>query len=145
MSDSVQPHRRQPSRLLHPWDSPGKNTGVGWHCPLQFNSVIAKYYILGNLKRIVNLFFPMMLFKKKFWTICWLMIFKLLPYAYLNCFYMLSLNYWFHTLTFYKHDFLKFFLTIFNTSVFVTTRATVCIIQDIFLTAPFLSNFFKTF
>ena len=29
MSDSVQPHRRQPTRLLCPWDSPGKNTGVG--------------------------------------------------------------------------------------------------------------------
>ena len=26
VSDSVQPHRRQPTRLLHPWDSPGKNT-----------------------------------------------------------------------------------------------------------------------
>ena len=31
MSDSVRPHGRQPSRLLHPWDSPGKNTGVGCH------------------------------------------------------------------------------------------------------------------
>ena len=31
MSDSGQPHRRQPTRLLHPWDSPGKNTGVGCH------------------------------------------------------------------------------------------------------------------
>ena len=29
MSDSVQPHRRQPTRLPCPWDSPGKNTGVG--------------------------------------------------------------------------------------------------------------------
>ena len=29
MSDSVQPHRRQPTRLPSPWDSPGKNTGVG--------------------------------------------------------------------------------------------------------------------
>ena len=29
MSDSVQPHRRQPTRLPHPWDSPSKNTGVG--------------------------------------------------------------------------------------------------------------------
>ena len=29
MSDSVRPHRWQPTRLLHPWDSPGKNTGVG--------------------------------------------------------------------------------------------------------------------
>ena len=31
MSDSVRPHRRQPTRLLRPWDSPGKNTGVGCH------------------------------------------------------------------------------------------------------------------
>ena len=30
-SDSVRPHRRQPTRLPCPWDSPGKNTGVGCH------------------------------------------------------------------------------------------------------------------
>ena len=35
MCDSVRPHRRQPTRLPHPWDSPGKNTGVGCHCLLQ--------------------------------------------------------------------------------------------------------------
>ena len=35
MSDSVRPHRRQPNRLPHPWDSPGKNTGVGCHFLLQ--------------------------------------------------------------------------------------------------------------
>ena len=35
MSDSVQPHRRQPTRLPHPWDSPSKNTGVGCHFLLQ--------------------------------------------------------------------------------------------------------------
>ena len=35
MSDSVQPHRRQPIRLPRPWDSPGKNTGVGCHFLLQ--------------------------------------------------------------------------------------------------------------
>ena len=35
MSDSVWPHRRQPTRLPHPWDSPGKNTGVGCHFLLQ--------------------------------------------------------------------------------------------------------------
>ena len=34
-SDSVWPHRRQPTRLPHPWDSPGKNTGVGCHFLLQ--------------------------------------------------------------------------------------------------------------
>ena len=35
MSDSVQPHRRQSTRLPHPWDSPGKNTGVGCRFLLQ--------------------------------------------------------------------------------------------------------------
>jgi len=35
VSDSVQPHRPQPTRLPHPWDSPGKNTGVGCHFLLQ--------------------------------------------------------------------------------------------------------------
>ena len=35
MSDSVRPHRRQPTRLRRPWDYPGKNTGVGCHFLLQ--------------------------------------------------------------------------------------------------------------
>ena len=35
MSDSVRPHRRQPTRLPRPWDSPGKNTEVGCHFLLQ--------------------------------------------------------------------------------------------------------------
>ena len=35
MSDSLQPHGLQPTRLLCPWDSPGKNTGVGCHSLLQ--------------------------------------------------------------------------------------------------------------
>ena len=35
VSDSVQPHRQQPTRLRHPWDSPGKNTGVSCHFLLQ--------------------------------------------------------------------------------------------------------------
>ena len=35
VSDSVRPHRRQPTRLLHPQDSLGKNTGVGCHALLQ--------------------------------------------------------------------------------------------------------------
>ena len=35
MSDSVRPHRRQPTRLPRPWDSPGKNTGMGCHFLLQ--------------------------------------------------------------------------------------------------------------
>ena len=35
MSDSLRLHGLQPSRLLCPWDSPGKNTGVGCHVLLQ--------------------------------------------------------------------------------------------------------------
>ena len=31
----MRPHRRKPTRLPHPWDSPGKNTGVGCHFLLQ--------------------------------------------------------------------------------------------------------------
>ena len=35
MSYSVRPHKWQPTRLPRPWDSPGKNTGVGCHFLLQ--------------------------------------------------------------------------------------------------------------
>ena len=35
VSNSVRPHRRQLTRLPRPWDSPGKNTGVGCHFLLQ--------------------------------------------------------------------------------------------------------------
>ena len=34
MSDSLQPYGSLPARLLCPWDSPGKNTGVGCHALL---------------------------------------------------------------------------------------------------------------
>ena len=42
MSTSVRPHRQQPTRLPHPWDSPGKNTGVGCHFLLQCIKVKSK-------------------------------------------------------------------------------------------------------
>ena len=35
----MRPRRRQPTRLCHPWDSPGKNTGVGCHFLLQYMKV----------------------------------------------------------------------------------------------------------
>ena len=38
-SDSVRPHRWQPARLLCPWDSPGKNAGVGCRFLLQVPTV----------------------------------------------------------------------------------------------------------
>ena len=45
MSDSSQPHGLQPTRLLGPWDFPGKSTGVGCHCLLwYFPLCIYKYF-----------------------------------------------------------------------------------------------------
>ena len=35
MSNSLRPYRLQPTRLLYPWDSPGKNAGIGCHALLQ--------------------------------------------------------------------------------------------------------------
>ena len=35
VSDSLRPHRQQPTKLTHPWDSPGKNIGAGCHFLLQ--------------------------------------------------------------------------------------------------------------
>ena len=42
VSDSVRPHRQQPTRLPRPWDSPGKNTGVACHVLLQCMKVKVK-------------------------------------------------------------------------------------------------------
>ena len=47
-------HRQQPTRLPHPWDSPGKNTGMGYHFPLQCmkvkseSEVAQSYLTLGD-------------------------------------------------------------------------------------------------
>ena len=41
MPDSSRPHGLQPTRLLRPWDFPGKNTGVGCHSLLYFYSYIS--------------------------------------------------------------------------------------------------------
>ena len=50
MSDSVRPHRRQPTRLPRPWDSPGKNTGVGCHFLLQCRKVKSKGKLLSRVR-----------------------------------------------------------------------------------------------
>ena len=42
MFDSMWPHRRQPARLPCPWDSPGKNPGVGCYFLLQYMKVKSK-------------------------------------------------------------------------------------------------------
>ena len=48
VSDSVQPHRRQPTRLPCPWDSPGKNTGVGCHFLLQCMKVKSQSEVIQS-------------------------------------------------------------------------------------------------
>ena len=50
VSNSVQPHRQQPTRLLRPWDSPGKNTGVGCHFLLQCMKVKMKVKLLSHVR-----------------------------------------------------------------------------------------------
>ena len=54
VSDSVRPHRRQPTRLPRPWDSPGKNTGVGCHFLLQCMKVKSKVKLLGRVRLFVT-------------------------------------------------------------------------------------------
>ena len=49
MSNSQQPHGLQPTRLLHPWDFPGKSTGVGCHCiSLQSTKVTPKSWTMDD-------------------------------------------------------------------------------------------------
>ena len=54
MSDSVQPHRRQPTRLPCPWDSPGKNTGVGCHFLLQCMKVKSQSEVAQSCLTLSN-------------------------------------------------------------------------------------------
>ena len=48
MSKSSQPYGLQPTRLLHPWDFPGKSTGVGCHCLLPSRKMVLKNLFTGN-------------------------------------------------------------------------------------------------
>ena len=50
MSNSVRPHRRQPTRLPRPWDSPGKNTGVSCHFLLQCMEVKSERKLLSHVR-----------------------------------------------------------------------------------------------
>ena len=54
MSDSVRPHRRQPTRLPRPWDSPGKNTGVGCHFLLQCRKVKSESQVAQSCLTLSN-------------------------------------------------------------------------------------------
>ena len=59
MSDSVRPHR-QPTRLPCPWDSPGKNTGVGCHCLLRLNFILwGKWGICESVCYFLRFYFKL--------------------------------------------------------------------------------------
>ena len=53
MSDSLQSHGLQPTRLLCPWDFPGKSTGVGCHCLLHVELLVDIFMFVSHV-----LFFP---------------------------------------------------------------------------------------
>ena len=50
----LQPHRWQPTRLPHPWDSPGKNTGVGCHFLLQCMKVKSESQVTQSCLTLRN-------------------------------------------------------------------------------------------
>ena len=54
MSDSVRPHRRQPTSLPRPWDSPGKNTGAGCHFLLQCMKVKSESEVAQSCPTLRN-------------------------------------------------------------------------------------------
>ena len=47
MSDSQRPHGLQPTRLLHPWEFPGKSAGVGCHCLLRNRTEQFTFFSFG--------------------------------------------------------------------------------------------------
>ena len=54
VSNSVRPHRRQPTRLPRPWDSPGKNTGVACHFLLQCLKVKSESEVAQSCPTLSN-------------------------------------------------------------------------------------------
>ena len=54
VSDSVRPHRWQPTRLPCPWDSPGKKTGVGCHFLLQCMKVKSESEVAQSCLTLSN-------------------------------------------------------------------------------------------
>ena len=50
----MRPHRREPTRLPHPWNSPGKNTGVGCHFLLQCMKVKSEAKPLSGVQLLAT-------------------------------------------------------------------------------------------
>ena len=54
MSDPQRPHGLQPTRLLRPWDFPGKSAGVGCHCLLQGKSEEGAFLVFLGLVPLIK-------------------------------------------------------------------------------------------
>ena len=72
---TLQPHRQQPTRLPHPWDSPGKNTGVGCHFLLQCMKVKVKVKSLSRVRLLATTWtaayqapLSMGFFRQEYWS-----------------------------------------------------------------------------
>ena len=63
MSNSSRPHGLQPTRLLHPWDFPGKSTGVVCHCWIDINNYFYLYFPMGIIMGFYHLNKTLMKFK----------------------------------------------------------------------------------
>ena len=95
VSDSSRPHGLQPTRLLHPWDFPGKSTGVGCHC--LFLKTITSYVLNVWTVLYVRYSSVKLLWKKvthtsylfsniyMFSAIFWLMISSLIGLIVISC------------------------------------------------------------
>ena len=73
VSDPQRPHGLQPSRLLRPWDFPGKSTGVGCHCLLLNNlDTILKSRDVTSLTKVSlvkAMVFPAVMYGRESWTL----------------------------------------------------------------------------
>ena len=98
MSDSVRPHRQQPTRLPCPWDFPGKNAGVGCHFLLQ----CVKVKLLSRVQLLVTPWIvahqaplSMRFSKQGYWMNCHAFLQDILPTRGLNlCFPWLLSHRW---------------------------------------------------
>ena len=62
MSDSLRPHGLQPTRLLCPWDFPGKSTGVGCHCLLPPFLLSVSYLYFASQIKFFSIVRPCLIF-----------------------------------------------------------------------------------
>ena len=93
MSDSSQPHGLQPTRLLRPWDFPGKSTGVGCH-----------RLLLTTPKILPRIWFWWVILSLKSVKVFIILSLKIIMYHKSFFFFYFTILYWFcRTLTWIRH------------------------------------------